>query len=154
MLNTSKNEHDQLLPVARVPAKHNCKLASRAKPENADGLEPVLYLCKGCKIMLKYNLWTKYGLVNGAVGTVVDILYDQDCSSPENLPAIILCSFDSYTGPTVIPQTNVIPIAPVTASWTATNGIKCTRTQFRISVAYACSIHKSQGMTLDKVNIY
>jgi len=151
MLEAATNKdsgHSQ--PVARVPAIHNCKLASSAKPEDCDGFESVLYLCQGCRVMLRHNLWTSKGLVHGAVGIVVDIVYETGLSSPSDLPAVILCSFPSYIGPLIEDQ-NVVPICSMTSKWTTKTGITCTRKQFPLSVAYACSIHKSQGMTLDKV---
>ncbi len=37
-------------PIARINAKHSCSIASSTK---ADGLQPVLLIAKGAKVMLK-----------------------------------------------------------------------------------------------------
>lgn len=43
--------------------------------DDMGGLEPVIYLSKGAKVMLTMNLWTDVGLCNGAIGTVLDFVY-------------------------------------------------------------------------------
>jgi len=60
------------------------------------------------------NLWTNQGLVNGAMGTVVDILYELG-RTPPSLPTVILVKMDNYTGPTISISNyhKVIPIRPI-----------------------------------------
>ncbi|KAK3911119.1 ATP-dependent DNA helicase [Frankliniella fusca] len=136
------------VPVAKIVDKHNNKTARKGSSEDAEGLQNVLYLANGCKIMLKQNLWVKIGLVNGAIGEVADIVYGENEGSPNDMPRIIMCKFPSFTGPGIGPE-NLVPISPMTKSWTK-NHVSCTRKQFPIAVCYACSIHKSQGMTVEK----
>ena len=116
----------------------------------AGGLAPVIYLSIGSRVMLRRNLWTKKRLVNGAMGTVTDIVYEPE-SNPFNgaLPIAIMVKFDSYIGPTI---NGSVPIAPQKASWKS-GTISCSRVQFPIQPAYAVTIHKSQGLTLDNVVI-
>jgi len=142
---------NQLNPVARIPARHNCLAAKNASADEADGLESVLYLAKGCKIMLHQNLWTSKGLINGAFGRVVNILYEKDKEPPNDAPRIILCEFDDYTGSSLIPGSKIVPIKAELVTFQNINNVTCSRYQFPLCLAYACSVHKSQGMTLDKV---
>ncbi|XP_052129226.1 uncharacterized protein LOC127750779 [Frankliniella occidentalis] len=136
-------------PVLKIPAKHNCSQASKESTDSAEGLEKDIFLAKGCKIMLKSNVWLTHKLCNGTTGTVHDILFHPQ----KGTPSVILCNFPSYDGPSIIPGTKLVPIKAVLKSWTNSNGINCTRFQFPITLCYACSIHKSQGMTLEKAVI-
>ena len=44
--------------------------------------------------MLRANLWTKAGLVNGTMGTVKHIIYEEE-GSPY-LPTAVFINFDNY----------------------------------------------------------
>ena len=53
------------IPIAKIIGDHGGdKKAQRALPEKAWGLKPVVYLCQGCKVMLRINLLQQFGLVN------------------------------------------------------------------------------------------
>lgn len=151
LLNLKHPESGLPIPVARIPALHNCAAASNGTENEAGGLRPVLYLAKGAKIMLRANLWTEQGAVNGAIGHVVDILYNEGTNPPDDPPAALVCSFDSYKGPYLNDSDKTVVIEPMIKQWKDKKGNDCSRIQFPISLAYACSIHKSQGLTLDKV---
>ena len=99
--------------------------------------------------MLTRNLWTEYGLVNGSLGTVKNIIYDQG-HLPPSLPIVIIVRFDKYVGPSCLDIPNCVPICVCTSSST-THGKTFERTQFPLKLAWAITIHKSQGLTLDKV---
>ena len=111
-----------------------------------------MYLDVGAKIMLRANLWTERGLNNGAIGEVIDILYEKDSIPPEDPPSALVCRFNSYKGPYLNEQDQTVVIQPMTKQWRNKREQDCARIQFPVSLCYACSIHKSQGLTLEKVN--
>ncbi len=56
-------------------AIHSGHGASKASSDDAGGLEPVICIAHGARVMLTAILWVEVGLVNGAIGTVVAICY-------------------------------------------------------------------------------
>ena len=128
--------------------------AKKAGAEIAHGLEAELVMARGVRVILTTNLWTTAGLVNGALETVQDILYRED-QGPPFLPIAIHISFDKYTGPVITSSEGikVVPIAPIQRSWEGKVGSLCTRMQVPIRLAWAVTVHKSQGLTLDKAVI-
>ena len=137
-------------PITKIIAKNSSTRARSISEDNFNSLKNFFFLCLNSRITITNNIWIKYGLVNGANGTVRDILYD----AGDSLPYAILIEFDHYSGPKFFekndPRHNWIPINPVNIY----NPIfSCSRKQYPIRLAYALTIHKSQGQTLDKVVI-
>ena len=135
-------------PIATIKAVHTGANAAKASADNAGGLEAVVCLAHSARVMLTSNLWVDVGLVNGAMGTVQAICYRTGC--PPDLPIAVMVLFDSYSGPTFPDGT--IPIAPLRRYWSSSGG-QCSRLQLPLKLAWAVTIHKSQGLTLDKAVI-
>lgn len=133
-------------------AIHSSAAAAAAQPDEAGGLDPILFLANGAKVMLTANLWPEVGLCNGASGTVVSILFTEDQRSP-CLPIAVIVRFDVYTGPSLMhDQPCCVPIPPITFEWTNVQA-KHSRQQLPLQLRYAITIPKCQGQTLNKAVI-
>ncbi len=124
---------------------HTGPEASRISDDEAGG-QSVLH--KG-HVMLSANIWVELGLVNGALGSVVRICYARE-HCPPDLPIAVTVKFDFYNGPTLADGT--VPICPLQRTWFST-AKQCSHLQLPLRLAWAVTIHKSQGLTLDKVVI-
>jgi ATP-dependent DNA helicase PIF1 len=141
-------------PIAKIKAVHTGgSEAKNADSDTAKGLESQLLLAKGACIMLTANLWTKFGLVNGSIGYVQDIIFEKE--GPPYLPSVIFIKFDNYQGPTIrtLDGIEVVPIIPVQRSWESKKGQICSRLQFPICLAWALTTHKSQGLTIKRATV-
>ena len=91
--------------------------------------EPVLTLKVGAQVMLLTNLDQERGLVNGSRGVVLNF-------SSTGLPVVRFLSVSE-------------PITVDRATWMLPDNDQVGRAQIPLKVAYAITIHKSQGATLD-----
>ena len=88
------------------------------------------------------------GLCNGYAGTVVDIIYLTD-HQPPLLPIAVVVKFDKYCGPSMTNVPCCVPVPPITATVNIGDTVH-ERHQFPLTLAWALTIHKSQGMTLER----
>ena len=133
-------------PIATIKGVHTGANAAKASPEDASGLEAVVCLAKSACVMLISYLWVEVGLVNGAMGTIEAICYRN--GGPPDLPIAVMVKFDQYTGPSV--HAGIVPITPIRRTW-SNSGVQSSRLQLPLKLAWAVTIHKSQGLTLNKV---
>ncbi|KAE8741050.1 hypothetical protein FOCC_FOCC013420 [Frankliniella occidentalis] len=133
-------------PIANIKAENNCKTAFLSSDELADGLTNIITLSIGAKVMLRKNLNVNRGLVNGAIGILKHFLYEKDLKPP-NLPVCVLIHFENVDISDL--NINYVPICPVQSQWYK-NGTPCTRFQLPLSLCWACTIHKAQGLSLLK----
>ena len=135
-------------PIATIKAVHTGANASKAPADDAGGLEAVICLARSARVMLTSNFWVDVGLVNGAMGTIHAICYRS--GGPPDLPISVMVHFDNYSGPTL--HNGTVPITPLRRTWSSSGG-HCSRLQLPLKLAWAVTIHKSQGLTLDNVVI-
>ena len=112
----------------------------RNSPDDIGGLEAIICIAKSARVMLISNLWVDVGLVNGAMGTIKAICYHN--GGPPDLPLAVMVLFDKYHGPT--------SVTPIRHTWSH-SGVQCFSLQLPLKLAWAVTIHKSQGLTLNKV---
>ena len=67
---------------------------------------------------------------------------------PEQMPKVIIVRFGNYTSPT-FKDSRCVPIQLLKKNCRIAT-TKCTRKQFLLQVAFAITIHKSQGLTVEK----
>ena len=70
---------------------------------------------------------------------------------PPELPLYVLVEFDKYRGKCI--HKKGLPITPISNLFMK-SGMKCNRKQSPLVLGHAFSIHKAQGLTLDKVKFY
>lgn len=109
-----------------------------------------LRLKLGAQVMLLRNLDCKQGLVNGARGVVVDFVQRQRRARGGGSGR----KGDTHTIPVVQFTSGLVHEVPPTV-WEVHEGdlVVAARIQVPLRLAYAITIHKSQGMTIDALEV-
>jgi hypothetical protein len=102
-------------------------------------------LCRDSIVEItKVNLEPKWGLLNGAIGTVVDIIFRQGENPNEgHLPTVVFVDLKHYRRP-IWDKDNPthVPILPIQRRC---EPMCCTRKQIPLKIAWAKTIHSLQG---------
>ena len=132
------------------------------------GMENELMMCEGARVLLTQNLWVEAGLMNGAMGVLRGYMWpkggDPHSDDPSlRSPLCLFVEFDSidlrdekgnprsfFPGDPV--RKNWVPIYPQRVASTAEDHL--ARENFPLTLAWALTHWKAQGMTLDRVRVH
>jgi hypothetical protein len=99
------NKTDALTPSPYMDALKRLRDGETAREDwaniwnklcTSDGM---LDIAVGAKVMLRRNIATHEGLVNGSTGKIRDVLYDNvNDPASSRMPYAVIVEFDSYTG--------------------------------------------------------
>ena len=124
------------------------------------GLPKRFEFCVGAPVLLLHNLAVEHGLMNCIQGQVVEIQYAEGAHPNHErlqlrMPSVIVVDFPGFTGPAFFDckdQTTFVPLMPRTI--TARDDNDAGRTQFPLTLAWALTPWKAQGMTLAKALLH
>jgi hypothetical protein len=85
-------------------------VGKKATYEEAGNLHAILLLSLGARVMLTENIWIENGLVNGALGTIHDIIWLASLDCRRDPPFAVLVAFDGYSGPALDEDPKIVPI--------------------------------------------
>ena len=148
----AEEKNGQLL---RVVATDTSRAASRQSDTAYGNLKRVLHVTENVPVMINTNLQTRWGLVNGAMGTLLAVKLKNKGAPGTSLPKSIdadnveyaVVEVPSYTGPVLLPdRPKVVLLRPTRARHARFKGWE--RLQLPFVLAYGITIHKSQGLTL------
>ena len=137
------------------------------KPLENNRLLETLHLKKGAKVILLHNLDQKRGLVNGSQGEVVGFLRENSLEVAPDIKPVegepkrgfnnTKRYWDTFAAP-VVKFANGMTRPIFATDSTSQYGTKAmpylaTRVQVPLTLAWALTIHKSQGMTLDYIEV-
>ena len=137
------------------------RVLARGRSETG-GLDYEILIKEGARVMITTNISIPDRLINGQMGTVFKIDINQNTQKP----TVLYIKFDdSNAGKDLITthgnsfarENKVVPIEPVLAKIKIRPGKASSpeiqRVQFPVTLAWACTIHKVQGLTLENVVI-
>ena len=134
-------------------------MLARGRSETG-GLDSEILVKENCRVMLTTNIDINDRLINGQMGTIKKIVINQTTSKP----FVIYVNFDDLqAGIESIQKCTdnyarehfAVPIQPVLARIKLRSGKPSSpeiqRLQFPITLAWACTVHKVQGLTVNEI---
>lgn len=137
MLYVAKRDHVEYMDPREQRAAQ--ELIKKGKPYWSKQF-PIydLYLCEGCQVMMRKNTFIGDGVYNGSLGWIVSI--DND-----TIDVLFLKDGEFMDAPISIKREEFSMVVGKTTC--------VTMKQFPLSVAYAFTIHRCQGLTLDAMHL-
>ncbi len=137
-------------PITLLEANNTSQAGKLCSSDQFRGLCNHIYLAIGANIVVTANIWKRAGITNGSKGRVVDIIYRNVSSVLPDLPDIIIIELEQYSGPPFFEECHRRNWVPFVAECVYNPRSNSSRVQFPFMLAYAITVHKAQGETLDK----
>ena len=138
------------MPLLVIHSKNSSGAASFPS-DRAGNIQNMIPIAKTCKVVLTENLWPDAKLFNGSQGFVRYIIFPEGTRHATDMPAFLICHFPGYLGHAFLPgEEGTVPIFPVRKEWYDQKKLY-SRTGYPLLLGYSLTIHKSQGMTMNKV---
>ncbi|XP_071953317.1 uncharacterized protein [Antedon mediterranea] len=118
-----------------VNAKKQSKICDKPRNSRQTSLLNYLWIALNARVMLIKNVDVKKGLTNGCMGHVYEIVKPNNNAKP----VTIKVKFDN----------NSIGVQAI-EMFKESMGNKYSRKQFPLKLAYACTVHKVQGLTMNE----
>ena len=130
-------------PIAKITAECQGIHAKTSSADTAGGLIRTLYVCKSARVHLTTNINVKFGLFNGAVGNVMDIICSRGKSPQDGFPNFIIVEFPKFKGPPFMEDHPTwIPVPAVDRRLDCQC---CKRRQVPLRPGFGTTIHRLQG---------
>ena len=167
-------------PIAAISAFHDApdeeiqKKLHKWSDEDFRGMPGVLELSEGARVLLTQNLWVEAGLMNGALGRVVGYMWPEGGdpaseASELKAPLYVVVEFDDVdlgtepdpTRPGQRRPRSFFPDEPDKRRWVpiprqkvfSASESSVSREQFPLTLAWALTHWKAQGMTLRRARV-
>ena len=134
------------------------RVLARGRSETC-GLDYEIHVKEGARIMLTTNINIQDRLINGQMGTIVKIGVNV-----KNDPSVLYIKFDDVKAGEITINTSancfakknhLVPIEPVLGKIkikpSKPSSPEVQRIQFPVTLSWACTVHKVQGLTLQNV---
>ncbi|KAK3101585.1 hypothetical protein FSP39_004665 [Pinctada imbricata] len=119
---------------------------------DSDGLPTIFLMSEDARVMLTRNIDVQDGLVNGIMGTVHQIKKTNYAEKSKSEISAVVVRFDNKrvgrSAGKLSEKGNLVTIERIEEELRKSG---TTRFQFPLKLAWACTAHKVQGMTLDRV---
>ena len=135
------------------------RMLTRGRSETG-GLDSEILVKENCRVMLTTNIDINDRLINGQMGTIKKIAINENT----NKPSVLYIKFDDAQAgiksmekctDAYARQNGAVPIQPVLARIKVRPGKPSSpeiqRLQFPITLAWTCTVHKVQGLTVNEI---
>jgi len=154
--------HVRMMPDSSTrPLLQHEKRFLPKNPDDAGGLHEVVYLAIGARVMLRRNIMTSDGLVNGALGVITRMEWPDGRHAPLHDGEMPLCVYVKFDDPRVgrvmaaHSSHGDVPIEAVQSVFQGKRaGLVIARQQYPLLPAWALTVHKVQGLSMDRAVVH